>query len=128
MPIMIFSPVANLMHHFLLKNSHSIIFHCKSVWRVVHQICDWAKYHTGKSMSEALIVESVNPQYDGRLFIDFQEKYKFTTCCIQKLFFFHHYVLKFVFSKKATKIDEIFAVNLTLTTLCQDFFQILWPS
>ena len=25
-------------------------------------------------------------------------------------------VLKFVFSKKATKIDEIFTVNLTLTT------------
>ena len=42
---------------------------------------------TGKSMSEALILESVNPQYDERLFIDFQEKYKFTTCCVQKLFF-----------------------------------------
>ena len=27
--------------------------------------------------------------------------------------------LKFVFSKKATKIDEIFAVDLTLTTYCQ---------
>ena len=38
-------------------------------------------------MSEALILESVNPQYDERLFIDFQEKYKFTTCCVQKLFF-----------------------------------------
>ena len=41
---------------------------------------------TGKSMSEALILEWVNPQYDERLFIDFQEKYKFTTCCVQKLF------------------------------------------
>ena len=39
-------------------------------------------------MSEALILESVNPQYDERLFIDFQEKCKFTTCCVQKLFFF----------------------------------------
>ena len=27
--------------------------------------------------------------------------------------------VKFVFSKKATKIDEIFTVNLTLTTYCQ---------
>ena len=27
--------------------------------------------------------------------------------------------IKFVFSKKATKIDEIFTVNLTLTTYCQ---------
>ena len=26
--------------------------------------------------------------------------------------------LKFMFSKKATKIDEIFTVNLTLTTRC----------
>ena len=27
--------------------------------------------------------------------------------------------IKFVFSKKATKIDEIFTINLTVTTLCQ---------
>ena len=31
---------------------------------------------TGKSVSEALILESVNPQYDERLFIELQEKYK----------------------------------------------------
>ena len=30
---------------------------------------------TGKSMSEALILESVNPQYYERLFIEFPEKY-----------------------------------------------------
>ena len=30
-------------------------------------------------MSEALILESVNPQYDERLFIELQEKYKFRT-------------------------------------------------
>jgi hypothetical protein len=34
---------------------------------------------TGKSFSDALILESVNPQYDERLFIEFPEKYKFTT-------------------------------------------------
>ena len=28
--------------------------------------------NTGKSVSEALILESVNPQYDDRLFIDLQ--------------------------------------------------------
>ena len=46
-------------------------------------------YHlvTGKSFSEALIIASVNPQYDKRLFIEFRKKYKFTTCCVQKLFF-----------------------------------------
>ena len=41
---------------------------------------------TGKSVSEALILESVNPQYDERLFIKFPEKYKFRTCCVQILF------------------------------------------
>ena len=32
---------------------------------------------TDKSVSEALSLESVNPQYDERLFIEFPEKYKF---------------------------------------------------
>ena len=41
---------------------------------------------TGKSFSETLILESVNPQYDERLFIEFPEKYKFTTCFAQILF------------------------------------------
>ena len=43
-------------------------------------------YGTGKYFSEALILESVNPQYDERLFIEFPQKYKFTTCCAQILF------------------------------------------
>ena len=41
---------------------------------------------TGKSFSEALILASVNPQYDKRLFNEFPEKYKFRTCCVQILF------------------------------------------
>ena len=41
---------------------------------------------TGKSLSEALILKSVNPQYDKRLFIEFPEKFKFTTCRVQILF------------------------------------------
>ena len=41
---------------------------------------------TGKSMSEALILESINPQYDERLFIKFPEKYKLRICCVQILF------------------------------------------
>ena len=41
---------------------------------------------TGKSFSEALILELGDPQYDKRLFIEFPEKYKFTTCCVQILF------------------------------------------
>ena len=42
--------------------------------------------HTGKSLSEVLILESVNPQYDERLFLELQEKYKFRTGCVQILF------------------------------------------
>ena len=39
-------------------------------------------------MSETLIFESVNPQYDKRLFIESPKKYQFRTCCVQKLFLF----------------------------------------
>jgi hypothetical protein len=57
-------------------------------------------------VSEALIHVSVNPQYDQRLFVEFPEKYKFRTSCVQILFlmskqkqrtFFVH-VLKLYFS------------------------------
>ena len=34
---------------------------------------------TGKSLSEALILESVNPKYDDRLFIDLRLQYKKNT-------------------------------------------------
>ena len=41
-------------------------------------------------------------------------------------------VLKFMFSKKATKIDEILTVDSTLCSKCQidgeDFGQFLWAS
>merc|ERR1740129_2723 len=41
---------------------------------------------TGKSVSEAFIFESFDPQYDENLFIESPEKYKFRTCCVQILF------------------------------------------
>ena len=47
---------------------------------------EYMNVFTGKSVSEALIFESVNPQYDERLFIESPEKYKFRTCCVQILF------------------------------------------
>ena len=50
-------------------------------------------YGTGKSLSEALIFGSTNPQYDDRLFIELQVQYMKIpssnmgrTCCVQKLF------------------------------------------
>ena len=49
--------------------------------------------NTGKSLSEALIFSSTNPQYDDRLFIQLQVQYikipssnLGRTCCVQKLF------------------------------------------
>ena len=41
---------------------------------------------TGKSVSEALTLESVKPQDDERLIIESQEKYKFRKFCVQILF------------------------------------------
>ena len=52
----------------------------------MHQYYQKKATFTGKSFSEALILASVNPQYDKRLFIEFPEKYKLRTCCVQKLF------------------------------------------
>ena len=55
---------------------------------LLHTVCYFLKkvLCTGKSFSEALILESVNPRYDERWFIEFPEKYKFRTCCV-KIFF-----------------------------------------
>ena len=48
---------------------------------------------TGKSLSEAFVFASSNPQYDGRLFFELQVQYMKTSssnlgraCCVQKLF------------------------------------------
>ena len=56
-----------------------------SIWKL--------KEFTGKSLSEALIFASTNPQYENRLFIELQVQYMKIpssklgrTCCIQKLF------------------------------------------
>ena len=49
-------------------------------------------HFTGKFLSEALIFEKTNPQYDDRLFIELQVQYikipssnLRRTCCVQKL-------------------------------------------
>ena len=54
---------------------------------------EFKKMFTGKSLSEALIFASTNPQYDNKLFIVLQVQYMKIpssnlgrTCCIQKLF------------------------------------------
>ena len=59
-------------------------------WRVILKI---KLRITGKSLSEALIFASTNPQYHSRLFIEFQVQHMKIPgsnlgriCCVQKLF------------------------------------------
>ena len=74
---------------------------------------------TGKPVSEALILESVNPQYDKRLFIELQEKYKFRTCCVKILFWtskqkqknnFHNVLLPALLAPHIKKLETYFAL------------------
>ena len=65
---------------------------------------------TGKSLSEALIFESTNPQYDDRLFIELQVQYMEIprsnlgrTCCVQKLFVTFRTILVHMFSPWSVK-------------------------
>ena len=73
---------------------------------------------TGKSLSEALIFASTNPQYDDRLFIELQVQYmKISssnlgrTCCVQKLFltfrtiFVHNMFSPYSAKRKASDKD-----------------------
>ena len=47
---------------------------------------------TGKSFSEALVLVSVNPQYDERLFIELQEKRCSEDVVYKNFFFFYFYI------------------------------------
>ena len=41
-----------------------------------------AQLHTGKSLSEALILASINPKYDDKLFIELRVKYMKNTSSV----------------------------------------------
>ena len=73
------------------------------IWRFVYRGFYWSNFgliflpdlfcSTGKSLSEALIFASTNPQFDDWLFIELQVQYMKIpssnlgrTCCVQKLF------------------------------------------
>ena len=62
------------------------------LYETANNYCEVAST-TGRSLSEALISASTNPQYDHRLFIESQVQYMKIpssehgrTCCVQKLF------------------------------------------
>ena len=59
-------------------------------------------------MSEALVLESVKPQYDKRLFNEFPKKYKFRTCCVKILFWM----------SKHEQNKPIFVHNMFWTCIC----------
>ena len=68
------------------KLPKSVSFNVKGVEEKGKKLPQLAPSNTGKSFSEALILASVNSQYDKRLFIEFTGKYKFKTFCLQILF------------------------------------------
>ena len=67
--------------------------------------------YTGKSLSEALIFASTNPQYDDRLFIELKVQYMKIpssnlgrTCSVQKLFLtFRTIFVRIMFSPRSAK-------------------------
>ena len=78
-------------HHMFSRKTNSNFFtnwvlHCSAALKTITNMQIIIGFDTGTSFSEALILASVNPQYDERLFIELQEKYKFRTCCVQILF------------------------------------------
>ena len=46
---------------------------------------EFNKLFTGYSLSEALILASINPKYDNQLFIELQENHKFSSCCVHRI-------------------------------------------
>ena len=78
--------------HFFAQASFFCTYSCHSfysgafIWTCYFHL-QVNLFQTGL-FSEALILASVNPHYDKRLFIEVPKKYKFRTCCVQKLFFF----------------------------------------
>ena len=65
---------------FYMKKKYFVSFFIAKKYKPA-KLCSRFRYQTcdtGKSVSEALILKSVNPQYDDRLFIEVQ--YKKNTC------------------------------------------------
>ena len=83
---------ADICHIFLkhqqVTNSDTEVAFISNILRKTTEVTG-----TGKSLLEALIFASTNPQYDDRLFIELQVQYMKIpssnlgrTCCVQKLF------------------------------------------
>ena len=73
--ILCFSLFRKMLFLVLNKGSNFVLLDafCPGILNAWNSLC------TGKSLSEALILESVNPKYDDRLFIELQVQYKKNT-------------------------------------------------
>ena len=78
---------ADICHIFLkhqqVTNSDTEVAFISNILRKTTEVTG-----TGKSLLEALIFASTNPQYDNRLFIELQVQHMKipSSCCVQKLF------------------------------------------
>ena len=67
------------LYHLDVKKDESGSFECKHCGKKFDRrkgyIYHVVNTHTGKSLSEALIFSSTNPQYDDSLFIELQVQY-----------------------------------------------------
>ena len=105
---------------------------------LVMLVMDWQDpASTGKSLSDALIFASTNPQYDHRLFIELQVQYmKISslnlgrTCCAQKMFltfrtiFVHNMFSSCCAKRRASDKDlPVLLVNQNWNTV--DFLELM---
>ena len=60
-----FSRFLNLRIHYYFQESFFVLFFVQNIYSIEMKNAD-----TGKSLSEALIFTSINPQYDNRLFLE----------------------------------------------------------
>ena len=90
---------------------------------------------TGKSLSEALIFASTNPQYDDRLFIELQVQYmkipSSNLCCVQKLFltfrtFFGHNKFSPCSAKRRASVKDLPVLKNVFWTFEGSFFIFSW--
>ena len=117
----------------------TVIYVWSTLYLYLWHLYELYKSHksTGKSLSEALIFALTNPQYDNRLFIEFQVQYMKIpssnlgrTCCVQKLFLtFRKFLVHNMFSpcseKRRTSDKDLPVLNI-FTSFLQRKFEGTW--
>ena len=79
-------------------------------------------FSTRKEKSSSVLLWNVMYHIEKHVHIGFSKKrmvYKIKQQCFEKVHLRRKNLLKFMFSKKATKIDELFTIDLKLCSQCQ---------